>query len=197
VKVDADQSVNVLRLTLDKDLMDIEVEARITLGKICGPRNRPFAVSADRHQRKQDVWPRPASPNDQVRGVLALLTLRNVATMRGSLGKMSNEAVAVAALALSLGLLSRDYLWKTHLSERSHRRARRGGSVRGQKIAMKATGIDAAIRQSFNRWNLSDNLREQYRSAAMYHKKRTKTRLSLKTIRRHLQRLGLSSEQGH
>ena len=144
----------------------------------------------------------PWSPDDDVhnreRAKVAMFVLRFVDRARRALDELDDanayravfwaiQAAAYGGDVVRVAVDAVDALKGRQYLATQAKRAQKGGATRGRQLAEDARKRDAVIRKFARKWRNSDDLQEQFRSAASYVVK--KTGLKRRTVERRLEKL--------
>lgn len=164
-------------------LADIERAAQTVLKDVGWPVDLDDPFYATTRPRRTRT-PRTARKNE--RGLHALMVLTSVHQLRSDIEK--GDATAAAYSALQVGLQAYDGTTNWALARHDTTKNQKGGRVRAAEISREAAKQDSQIKKHLRRWEMSDELQDEYRSAATYiHNK--EPRHDLRTIQRALKRI--------
>ena len=172
---EAEFRVWTLQAKLLNDLLSrVEHAEHAILTEMGCPRD-PVAIFAILQGERVAPWRKRTAVRDRQRAAHAMNTLALIASVRGHLALGKENAQQAAHAALLAGLHANDAAANAVLTIHTRTNQKTKGRKRGEDIARDATQHDPVIKKHYRRWNMGDELQDEYRSAATYIKKNQAT----------------------
>lgn len=167
---------------VEKQLTRIEQGANAILTAMGCPTDdvQIYAILAG----EQDApWPKRTAEQSKRRAKYAMYARLHIGKLRSMLGPVQPDTPKVADTALTLGWFAS----QLGLELKTTARTTKGGRKRGTQIAKRAATNDPAVKKHLGRWQISEELQDEYRSAASYVQE--KTGLPRRTVERSMKRI--------
>jgi hypothetical protein len=131
-------------------------------------------------------WLEEHAARDRDRAKQAMNALKQIYEVRHHLQPPNENPRLAAHAALLAGLWANDAAARAALVDQARAARQKGGRVRGAQLTDDASKHDATIRKYARQWRDSDELQEQYRTAASFisHKTGRSVRTSQRAIKR-------------